>query len=138
MANCHFKGFWRIRRFDESNSSSSQKVSFEINKIILISKTVIRYYMQRHSSMQRLLAVNDDDDDFFLWDGWPTNRKDLPTSGSLINVTFQHAEVGIDPGSLKQQSVVLPLHQGATAVNCFLLCHFRVLVIFAELLLILR
>ena len=33
-----------------------------------------------------------------------------PLSRSLTIVTSQHAEVEIDPGLLKQQSVALPLH----------------------------
>ena len=57
-----------------------------------------------------------------LWDGWPTNSRKpyfqmKPWSGSLTFMTSKHAEVGIDPGLKKQQSALLPLHNGAITIT---------------------
>ena len=55
----------------------------------------------------------------FLRDGWPTNSRKLyfqkrSSPEGLTIVSLQHAVVGIDPRSVKQIFVVLPLHHSVT------------------------
>ena len=76
-------------------------------------------FMRENTGQRKLIfyhSLRSDDDELIVSVGWLTHEhfQKGVSSGSLIIMTFQHIEVGTEHGSLKQESVLLPLHHGAT------------------------